>query len=255
MAKGLLAGALALLLVLVLPRPLAAESLRLSGASQVFAGVFFPHKAELERMTGIQLDLRSSRSIEGVRDLVAGKADLAMISNDLPGIVDAINAVGPERVDIAKLVESQIAETEVAFIVNEKNPVNELRREALAGLLSGKITNWSEVGGLNQPVLVIAAPSGGIYPDIEDALLRPLGLGWSRDASAMSNVVLITRAVAQAPNALSYFGPLSGAPGANAIKILKTDLRIVEPLTLVSLGSPSPAAQRLIEAARMLARR
>jgi phosphate transport system substrate-binding protein len=255
MAKPAWVGAFALLLSLLLPRDLAAESLVVSGASQVFASVFFPYKAELERRTGIELQLKSSRSIDGLRDLVAGTADLAMISNDLPGIVAAINAAGPERIDAARLVEHQLAETEIAFIVNPHNPVDEVKREALAGLLSGRIGNWSEVGGRNESVLVIAAPKGGIYPDIEDALLRPLGLRWTRDASALASVVSTTRAVAQTANAVSYLGALPNDTKEIGVKVLRTDVHIMEPLTLVSLGPPSPAARRLIDAARDIARR
>ena len=255
MTRTAWAGAIALLLSLILPRESAAESLVLSGASQVFASIFFPYKAELERQTGIELQLRSNRSIDGVRDLVAGKANLAMISNDLPSVVAAINAAGPEQIDIATLVEHQLAETEIAFIVNPRNPVSQLTRETLAGLLSGRIDNWSEVGGRNEPVLVIAAPSGGIYPDIEDGLLRPLGMRWTRNASAMASVVFTTRAVAQTANAVSYMGALSNEAKDMGVKVLQTDVHIKEPLTLVSMGPLSPAAQRLIDAAREIARR
>jgi phosphate transport system substrate-binding protein len=255
MAKQACAGAFALLLSLILPRELAAETLRVSGASQVFASIFFPYKSELERRTGIELQLKTSRSLDGVRDLVAGKADLAMISNDLPGVVAAINTAGPERIDLATLIEHQIGQSEIVFIVNPRNPVGEVKREALAGLLSGRIGDWSEVGGRNEPVLVIAAPSGGIYPDIEDLLLRPFGLRWTRSASALANVVFTTRAVAQTANAVSYMGELANQTKDTGVKTLKTDVHIDEPLTLVTLGPPSPAARRLIDAAREVTQR
>ena len=252
MTKTLSAALVALLGLLSLPA--AAETLRLSGASQVFAGIFYPHKAELERATGLVLELKSSSSADGVLDLVAGKADLAMISNDLPGIVASIDAAGTTHLVQADLVESEIATTEIAFIVNPSNPIGEAHRDTLAGLLSGRITNWSEVGGRDAPVLVITAPSGGMYPDIEDEVLRPLGLRWDRNASALRNVVFVMRAVAQSVNAISYMGPLARAPEMDRVKVLKTDVHIKEPLTLVSLGAPRPAAQRLIDAARALAR-
>ena len=245
--------ALALFLFLIVTHPVAAQSLTLSGASQVFATIFFPHKTELEAKTGITLQLKSSSSLDGIRDLVAGKADLAMISNDLPGIVAAINTAGPERIDESRLVAHELSESEIAFIVNPRNPVSTLERAALAGLLSGRIANWAEVGGLDQPVLVMAAPRGGIYPDIEDVLLRPLGLRWTPDASSLANLVFTIRAVAQTANAVSYMGSLANNAKNDGVKILDTDVHIKEPLTLVSLGPPSPAARRLIAAAREIA--
>jgi phosphate transport system substrate-binding protein len=254
MSRQAWAGALALFLSVILAPPLAADTLTLSGASQLFATIFFPHKAEIEAKTGATLQLRSSRSLDGIRDLVAGKADIAMISNDLPGILAAINAAGLEHIDAKQLVEHQITTTEITFIVNPRNPVSQLKREALAGLLSGRIANWAEVGGIDQPVLVIVAPKGGIYPDIEDAVMRPLGLRWSRDASAMASVVFTTRAVAQTANALSYMGSLASDTKDSGVKVLATDVHIKEPLTLVTLGPASSAAQRVIEAARDIAK-
>ena len=39
-------------------------------------------------------------------------------------------------------------------IVNSENPVKELTSDQLKGIFSGKIKNWKEVGGENQPIIV-----------------------------------------------------------------------------------------------------
>lgn len=38
------------------------------------------------------------------------------------------------------------------FVVNAQNPVDTLTQEQLRGIYSGAITNWSEVGGLDEPI-------------------------------------------------------------------------------------------------------
>lgn len=39
------------------------------------------------------------------------------------------------------------------FVVNAKNPVNKLSQQQLKDIYSGKITNWSQVGGLDEPII------------------------------------------------------------------------------------------------------
>jgi phosphate transport system substrate-binding protein len=42
----------------------------------------------------------------------------------------------------------------LSVIVNKDNPVKELTREQLKDIFSGNITNWSQVGGANVPIIV-----------------------------------------------------------------------------------------------------
>lgn len=47
------------------------------------------------------------------------------------------------------LIEKPIARDALAFMVNLKNPVNNLSIEQIQGIYTGEIVNWSEVGGLD----------------------------------------------------------------------------------------------------------
>ena len=47
------------------------------------------------------------------------------------------------------LIEKPIARDALAFMVNLKNPVDNLSIEQIQGIYTGKIVNWSEVGGLD----------------------------------------------------------------------------------------------------------
>jgi phosphate transport system substrate-binding protein len=44
----------------------------------------------------------------------------------------------------------------LAVIVNPVNPVKELTIDQLSGIFTGKITNWNEVGGKNEKILVLS---------------------------------------------------------------------------------------------------
>ncbi|MBO4642818.1 MAG: substrate-binding domain-containing protein [Bacteroidaceae bacterium] len=47
------------------------------------------------------------------------------------------------------LIEKPIAKDALAFMVNPKNPINNLSIEEIQGIYTGDIVNWSEVGGLD----------------------------------------------------------------------------------------------------------
>ena len=47
------------------------------------------------------------------------------------------------------LIEKPIARDALAFMVNLKNPVNNLSIEQIQGIYTGNIVNWAEVGGLD----------------------------------------------------------------------------------------------------------
>jgi len=55
-----------------------------------------------------------------------------------------------------KLVESQVGWDSIAILVNRSNPVSELTVGQLGKLLSGEYKKWSDAGGPDQPVVVVA---------------------------------------------------------------------------------------------------
>jgi ABC-type phosphate transport system substrate-binding protein len=53
----------------------------------------------------------------------------------------------------ADLVITPIAREGFVFILHEDNPIDSLTQEQLQGIYSGRITNWSQVGGLNEKIV------------------------------------------------------------------------------------------------------
>ncbi len=222
-----------------------ASTVAIHGSTTVSGAVLMPHKADIEKASGETLDIVSNGSGRGLADLVAGKTDMAMISAPLETEVAAANAKTPGSVDLAKLVGHQIGEAQVAFVVHPSNPVTALTLAQITGILSGKITNWKEVGGADQPIVVVAAgPGDGVRSVVESHLLA--GASISAKVREMPNAPQIAQVTAQLPTA---FGVTSAASVKPGVTVLKTDQTIGQPLILVTMGAASADATKVIAAA------
>jgi phosphate transport system substrate-binding protein len=243
MPRHVLATALAALLALGTTAQ--ASSVAIHGSTTVSGAVMVPHKADIEKASGETLDIVANGSGRGLADLVAGKADMAMISAPLATEVAAANAKTPGSIDPAKLVAHQIGEAQVAFIVHPSNPVTALALAQITDILSGKITKWNEVGGADLPIVIVAAsPGDGVRSVVESRLLG--GKSIPAQVREMPNAPQIVQVAAQLPTA---FGVASAASVRPGVTNLKTDQTLGQPLILVTMGPASPDATKVIEAA------
>ncbi len=226
-----------------------ANTIVVHGSTTVSGAVMMPHKAEIEQTSGATLDIVGNGSGRGLADLVAGKAEIAMISAPLDAEVAATNAKTPGSLDPAKLVAHPIGEARVAFVVNAANPVTTLTLAQIADILSGKITKWSEVGGADQPIVVVVASRGdGVRSVVESQLLG--GASVLAQAKELPNAPQIGQVAAQLPTAFGVIAAASVRPG---LTVIKTDKTVGQPLILVTMGPASADATKVIEAAKAVA--
>lgn len=226
-----------------------AATIAIHGSTTVAGAVFTPHKVDIERASGATLDIVANGSGRGLADLVAGKADMAMISAPLEAEVVASNAKTPGALDPSKLVGHQIGAANVAFVVHPSNPVTALTLAQIAGILSGKITKWSEVGGADQPIVVVAAMRGdGVRSVVESRLLN--GASLLPQTRQLPNAPQIVHVVAQLPAA---FGITAAGAVTDGVHAVKTDAVIGQPLLLVTLGQATDDATKVIAAAKAVA--
>jgi len=141
---------------------------------------------------------------------------IAALVNKTVDIANASRKIKQEEVDEAKSngvdpVEHIIARDAIAVIVNPENPVNELTLQQISDLYSGKINNWSEVGGEDRPIVRLSRETNsGTHVYFLETVLR---LGNSEDKTLFSTDTLllpssegIVAEVRQNPNAVGYDG-------------------------------------------------
>ena len=218
--------------------------LGLHGSTTV-QGALEARHAELEAAVGRKIEFSANGSSVGLASLAAGQAQMAMISAPLDEVAQKLNVKNPGAINVAQFRAAEIGHVKIAFIVNPRNSVRALSAVQLAGVFTGKIVNWKELGGGNSPIVVITLANGG--PLIPDALLH--GAPITLAARMVPNASQIPGLVAQQPNAI---GIISTAHVKGPTSLVQTDVEIAVPLFLVTKGEPTAVEQKLIDAARKL---
>lgn len=107
----------------------------------------------------LTLEPQFTGSGTGIKSVIAGTADIGDASRSLK---DEEKAEG--------LVENIVAIDGIAVITDTSNTVKNLTKQQLIDIYTGKITNWKEVGGTDQKIVVVGreASSGtrGAFEEI-----------------------------------------------------------------------------------------
>ncbi|HMV40970.1 MAG TPA: phosphate ABC transporter substrate-binding protein [Leptospiraceae bacterium] len=158
------------------------------------------------------IDVKGGGSSEGINELIGGLTDIALSSRDL-------TEAEFEKLNSKQTLESLvIAYDGAAFVVHPTNSVESLTLEQLSDIFSGKIKNWKEVGGANQPITVVIRDNySGTAHYIREHVVRQLDLGqasyfknkqkdYTSEAVTLINNEEISDFVNKNPNAIAYMG-------------------------------------------------
>lgn len=98
----------------------------------------------------VAINVSDAGTGKGIDAAIAGKADIAAVTRRLrPEELEMLRRqVGGDGAMVP------LAREGIAIYVNQRNPVSELTPQEIAAIFSGKITNWSAVGGPNLPIHV-----------------------------------------------------------------------------------------------------
>lgn len=136
-------------------------SVQLSGSTSLEAVANALAEAFMIEHPDVTVDVQLGGSSVGIADVIAEKVDIGDASRELK---DEELAEGAEP--------HVIAIDGIAVIVNPANEVSDITTEQLAQIYKGEITNWSEVGGADSPIVVIGreAASGtrGAFEELLD---------------------------------------------------------------------------------------
>jgi phosphate transport system substrate-binding protein len=145
----------------------------------------------MERNPGVTVTVEYTGSGAGLESLAAGSVD---IGNASRGLKDEEKASG--------VVENIVAIDGIAVITNKSCSIKDVTSKDLAKIYSGEITDWAELGGEEQPIIVIGREAGSGTRDAFEELLEVKdGCAYAQELDSTGAV--LTK-VATTPGAIGY---------------------------------------------------
>ena len=154
----------------------------------------------------ISLSVTGGGSGTGIAALVNGTVDIANASRAMTN--DEINQAKANGITPVEIVVSRDA---IAVVVNPENPVRRLTLQQISDIYSGKINNWTGVGGDDRPIVRLSRETNsGTHVYFLQTVIR---LGDKNNTTLFSTDTLllpssegIINEVRQNPNAIGYDG-------------------------------------------------
>ena len=164
-------------------------------------------EAFMEANPGVDVTYDPTGSGAGVTGAADGTLDIGLSSRAL------------KEEEISKgLKETTFALDGIAIVVNTENTVEDLSLEQIAKLATGEITNWSEVGGPDAPVVLIGREAGsGTRDGFESIVGVEDKCAYEQELTSTGAVLA---GVAANPNA---FGYVSLASVDDTVKMVTVD--------------------------------
>ena len=239
----------------------AADEIVVNGSTTVLPIMQKVSEAYMAANPNVQIALSGGGSGNGIKALLDGLANIAMSSRDIKGSEKELAAkkgINPVRTAVA--VDALVP------VVNPKNPINELSLDQLKDIYTGKITNWSEVGGNDAEIVLIGRAdanivvvsrdtSSGTYETWEEMVMKKAKVMPKALLQASNGAV--EQVVAKNPNAIGYVGLGYLAPSIKGLHIgkvaasaetaLSKEWPLSRELYVFTNGEPAGASGALIK--------
>ena len=145
----------------------------------------------MEKYPNVTVSAEFTGSGAGIESVTAGSVDIGNSSRNLKDEEKAAGAV-----------ENIVAIDGIAVVVDPANTVTDLTKDQLISIYTGETTNWSELGGTDEPIVVVGREAGSGTRGAFEEILE------IEDACAYANELDSTGAVmakvASTPGAIGY---------------------------------------------------
>lgn len=154
--------------------------------------------AAYEKKTGIKIELEGGGATKGIRRISESQVDFAGSCRF---------RVEEDNISSSQIKFNPVAWDALTVVAHKSNPVESVTLEQLRDIYTGKIKNWSALGGPDQPLelLVRNGRISGVGYTIRKLLFNDPELDFSGSAGYKSSGPL-EKAVEQNPNAIAMTG-------------------------------------------------
>lgn len=102
---------------------------------------------KIECLGNENIEINHSKTHKAYINLARGISDMILVINPSEKDKNVANDYDVE------FIYNKIAKEGLVFLVNSDNPINSLTLEQIKDIYTGKITNWSQVGGKDEEIL------------------------------------------------------------------------------------------------------
>jgi phosphate transport system substrate-binding protein len=228
-----------------------AEKIVLAGSTTVLPIAQKTAEVFMDKNAGADISVRGGGSSVGIASLIDGTCDIADASRAIKeGEIQQAAANG--RDPVAHIV----AMDGIAVVVNNSNPISKLSRKQIKDIFSGKISDWSELGGNPGKVVVVSRDtSSGTFEAFGELVMK--GEKVIPGALMQASNQAVATIISQTPSAIGYVGlgyvtkdfkPLE-IEGVMPSKetVLSGKYPVTRPLFMYSNGQPQGLAKEYLD--------
>ncbi len=151
--------------------------------------------------TDVQIQVNGGGSGTGISALINGTTDICTASRPMKDaeklkLRDRFGSTG---------VEVRTAKDGLTIFLNSENPVKELSFEQIRGIYTGKIKNWSAVGGPDKDIILYGREnSSGTYAFLKETVL--MNDDYANNMQALPGTAAVVNAVKRDPAGIGFGG-------------------------------------------------
>ena len=221
----------------------AGTPLKCVGSTTVTGVILTPEiRKEISEKAGVDVTPIGISSGAGFKQLLDGETTCAMSSNTLEALMAKAGLTANPGVKVYPL-----GGDEVVPVVHRNNAIKgkSLTREQWAGIYSGKIANWSEVGGPNLPIVVVISADEGsaTRQEVQKEILHGASYPTTaRKASTTKDEVAAVSAVLGSVGAVG-----KGLAAANPGVAVMPEVLLKREMFLMSKEPPPPGLEAVVK--------
>lgn len=190
----------------------------------------------------VYVEIKAHGSSTGFAGLKAKSADIAMSSRPIKASENT--SIDPASKMREQQNEHIIAIDGLAVIVNSANPISTLTTEQLRAIFSGKVKRWSQVGGIDAPIMLFARDQNSGTWDTFKSLVLDKQHPLAANAKRFESNDELAASVAKRADAIGFVA-LASAKQVKLVAIAEGEGRALSPSTLSIATEDYPLSRRL----------
>ncbi|MCF7808857.1 MAG: PstS family phosphate ABC transporter substrate-binding protein [Candidatus Marinimicrobia bacterium] len=193
-------------------------------------------EAFMKKHADVDISVTGGGSGTGIAALLNGTTDICIASRKIKEKEETMAA--EQGISPNEIVTSRDG---IAVVVHPENSVDNLTIEQVGKIYTGAYTRWSDVGGPDQPIIILSRESSsGTYVFFQKRVMNKKD--YSQDAMLMPSTSAIIQSVSQDKLAIGYVGLGYGVQAGDKVRMMSVKNDADSPAVAPSVASVQDAS-------------